>query len=148
MGVGRYLSRVSYVELPDVDDDVLKALVRIALDDANADEVTPPLSGGSDWTMEREQWFRDYHRSCRAGLDGPGREATWAIRSGGVPVGAVRLKRTWEEGALDTGIWLARSARGRGWARPALVAVIDKARSAGASVVRADTARPTWLPRR
>lgn len=128
------------IELVRVDSDVLEALVRVAVQDAEADDVTPSVSGATGWTLAREQWLRDYHRSCRSGLDGPGREATWAITVGTEILGAVRLKRLTGNDILETGIWLGRSWRGHGFATAALRAVVQKARAQGATQLRADTA--------
>jgi RimJ/RimL family protein N-acetyltransferase len=54
-------------------------------------------------------------------------------------VGAVRLERTAQAAVLETGIWLTRSARGRGTGRRAIAAVLARARELGAREVRADT---------
>lgn len=129
------------VRLRPVDDDVLARLVTAALTDAAPDDVTPPLTPGEDWTPERIEWMRRLHVQRRPGLDGPLGEATWAVDVDGSIVGAVRLKRLPEPGVLETGIWLARSARGSGVGRRALVAVLEKAAQAGAHTVRAETSR-------
>jgi RimJ/RimL family protein N-acetyltransferase len=128
------------VALRPVDEDLLESMVQAALSDASADEVTPPLTPGGDWSPERVAWMRALHRGCRAGLDGPAGQATWAVIADGAVVGAVRLKRSDEPGVLETGIWLTRSARGRDVGRRALGAVLELARAAGAGIVRADTA--------
>ena len=122
-----------------VDAAMLPRLREVAVADAAADDVTPPLTPGPEWTPERIAWFEDYHRACAAGLDGPRREATWAVLVDGEPVGAVRLGRTDEPGVAETGIWLARRARGRGIAPTALGAVVELACDAGLSAIRADT---------
>lgn len=126
-------------ELAPVDEAVLGVLVEAAFADADADEVTPPLSGSSVWTPERMHWLATHHRAGREGLDGPAQEATWAIMIGRDPVGAVRLKRTSEHGVVETGIWLTRSARGRGFGAAATQAVLSVARASGAKAVRAQT---------
>src|SRR5438046_198816 len=105
----------------------------------NANEVTPPLTPGAAWTPERIEWLRSLHRDCRAGLDGPAGQATWAITEAGRVVGAVRLGRTDEYGALETGIWLTRGARGHGVGQAAIAAVLEEAATLGAGAVRAET---------
>jgi RimJ/RimL family protein N-acetyltransferase len=127
------------VRLAAVDDDVLERMVRAALDEAAANEVTPPVTPGEEWTPERVAWLRSFHRSRRAGLDGPDREATWAVLADGVVVGAARLKRVPETASAEVGIWLTRRARGRGVGRDAVRAVLDEARASSVSRVRADT---------
>ncbi|TWP34669.1 hypothetical protein [Leekyejoonella antrihumi] len=97
------------IELVPIDEPVLEALIQAAVNGADADEVTPPLSENNEWTPERMEWLRAYHRACREGLDGPAGEAIWAITSSGTPVGAVRLKRTGDGDVVEAGIWLVRS---------------------------------------
>ncbi|WP_375429779.1 GNAT family N-acetyltransferase [uncultured Friedmanniella sp.] len=112
------------IRLVDVDETVLDELVALATTDASADEVTPSVTSGSSWTIERIAWLRDYHRGCRSGLDGSKGEATWAVVVGGQAAGSVRLKRTEIAGVVETGIWLARRARGNGYGSAAVVAVV------------------------
>lgn len=127
------------VELSAVDEVVLEQLVLAATTDAAADEVTPPLTEGPGWTATRVTWLRSFHRDCRTGLDGPAREATWAIAVDDHVVGSARLKHTDEQGVVETGLWLTRSARGRGVGRAAMVEVLQQAARAGAAVVVAET---------
>ena len=127
------------VTLVEVDEAVLADMVDAAIHDAEPDEVTPPIDDGTEWTDARLDWLRDMHRTRRGGLAGPVGEATWAVCHDGQVVGAVRLKRTKDSGVLETGIWLSRSARGRGVAVCALRAVVDKAVDHGAKAVYAET---------
>jgi RimJ/RimL family protein N-acetyltransferase len=126
------------VELLPIDEAVLTRLIAAATSNAAPDEVTPPMAD-SQWGDERTDWLRGFHRDRRAGLDGPLGEATWAVSVDGAVVGAVRLERTAEPVVLETGIWLTRSARGRGTGRSAIAAVLARARELGAREVRADT---------
>ena len=80
-----------------------------------------------------------FHRDRRVGLSGAAAEATWAVVVGSAVVGSVRLKGTDEQGVLETGVWLTRSSRGRGFAVAAMAAVLRKAAALGARGVRADT---------
>ena len=125
--------------LVPVDEEVLDALVRAATTDADADEVTPALTVGQQWSPERIDWLRRYHRDRRAGLDGPLGEATWAVVGPAGVLGAVRLQRTDEPGVLLAGVWLGRSARGNGLGGSAVAAVLEQAAAAGARTVRAET---------
>lgn len=127
------------VRLAPVDDDVLEGMVQAALADASANEVTPPLTPGEEWTDQRVEWLRAFHRSRRSGLDGPERELTWAVLAGDAVVGAVRLKRVAESASAEVGLWLTRAARGRRIGRRAVRAVLDEARALGLTAVRADT---------
>jgi RimJ/RimL family protein N-acetyltransferase len=129
------------VRLRPVDDDVLARMVSAALADAEPDEVTPPLTAGNTWTPERIEWMRRLHVDRRPGLEGPLGQATWAVDVDGEIVGAVRLKRLPEPGVLETGIWLTRSARGRGVGRRVVAAVLEQAAVSGAHTVRADTSQ-------
>ena len=139
------------VALLDVTEAVLEQLLELALRDADADEVTPPLGATAGWNTDRISWFREFHRAAAAGLDGPARQKSWAISCDGQLAGSIRLQ--WTKAAtggtddgrggggdvLETGIWLARSFRGRGVGREALRLVKDRAASAGAAVLVADT---------
>ncbi|MBO0895836.1 MULTISPECIES: GNAT family N-acetyltransferase [Arthrobacter] len=127
------------VSLVPVDDVVLRQLVRAAVTDATADEVTPPLTPGPSWTVARVDWLRAYHQRCRDGLTGAAGEATWAVVVNQNIVGSVRLKKTGVEGALETGIWLIRKTRGQGIGRMAIAEVLRKARLLGAHEVQAKT---------
>ena len=131
------------VELLDVTEEVLEALLDLALTDAAADDVTPPLGATPGWNEDRVSWFRDYHRAAAAGLDGPGGQKSWAISCGGQVAGSIRLKRTGTAPsgipALETGLWLGRSFRGRGIGREALLLVLAVAAGAGAPVLQAET---------
>ncbi len=161
---------VPAVALLDVSEALLEQLLELALRDADADEVTPPLGTTPGWNTDRISWFREFHRASAAGLDGPAGQKSWAISCDGQLAGSVRLRRTDTEppgpvdggagtgggvdagadsaggaagvaagGALETGIWLARSFRGRGVGREALRLVKDRAASAGAAVLVAET---------
>ncbi|WP_230008992.1 GNAT family N-acetyltransferase, partial [Microbacterium sp. Bi128] len=154
------------VALLDVGEDVLEQLLELALRDADADEVTPPLGTTAGWNTDRISWFREFHRASAAGLDGPAGQKTWAISCDGQMAGSVRLRRMdtapaaadegwaggggWAVGAagagpggdgwaLETGIWLARSFRGQGVGREALRLVRARAASTGAAVLVAET---------
>ncbi len=161
---------VPAVALLDVSEALLEQLLELALRDADADEVTPPLGTTPGWNTDRISWFREFHRASAAGLDGPAGQKSWAISCDGQLAGSVRLRRTDTEPpgpvdggagtgggvdagadsaggavggaagvALETGIWLARSFRGRGVGREALRLVKDRAESAGAAVLVAET---------
>ncbi|MGY3316998.1 GNAT family N-acetyltransferase [Arthrobacter sp. TE12232] len=185
---------VPAVELLDVSEAVLEQLLELALRDADADEVTPPLGESAAWNTDRISWFREFHHAA-AGLDGPAQQKSWAISCDGQLAGSVRLKRIGPGpgsavgtmkpleagtggagaggagaggagtggaiepgiqpaaspadaprtgspvggGALETGIWLGRSFRGRGVGREALRLVKALAVSAGASHLVAQT---------
>ncbi|GIG21212.1 hypothetical protein Cch01nite_19360 [Cellulomonas chitinilytica] len=128
------------VTLSQVDERTLVELVALAVRDAHPDEVTPPIGDDGGWSTSRVEWLSAFHRDRRVGLDGPLGETTWAVVGPDGVAGSVRLQRTRDAGSLETGIWLARGVRGRGWAHPALRAVIDVARHWGAVEVRAETA--------
>lgn len=148
---------VSVVALVDVTNAVLDGLLAVALHDADADEVTPPLGTTAGWNTERISWFRAYHRAAAAGLDGPARQRTWAITADGELAGSVRLMRVdgvggdvrtpeaggtlgpKDGGTLETGIWLGRSFRGRGIGGEALRLIKLQAAEAGAADLEAET---------
>ena len=124
------------VSLVDVGEDVLEHLLAVAIRDADADEVTPPL-GAPGWNPDRIEWFRAYHHAA-SGLDGPAQQKSWAISYGEELAGSIRLRRT-GPGILETGIWLARGCRGRGIGHEALRQVKAHAAASGATALEADT---------
>jgi RimJ/RimL family protein N-acetyltransferase len=130
--------RAGPVVLVAVRGPVLDELVRAATTGASADDVTPPLTPGGTWTDVRTDWLRRFHEDRSDGLAGDAQEATWAVVVDGRVVGSVRLART-SDGVLETGAWLTSAARGRGFGRAALAAVLAEAASAGARQVRATT---------
>ncbi|MDQ0821154.1 ribosomal-protein-alanine N-acetyltransferase [Arthrobacter sp. V4I6] len=125
------------VSLVDVGEDVLEHLLAVAIRDADADEVTPPLGSGAGWSSERISWFRGYHHAA-SGLDGPAQQKSWAIRCDGELAGSIRLRWT-GPGTLETGIWMARGWRGRGIGHEALRQVKAHAAASGATGLDADT---------
>ncbi|MCC3654221.1 GNAT family N-acetyltransferase [Streptomyces sp. S07_1.15] len=127
------------VALRRMDEASLEGLLAVAVDDAAPEEVMPPVAGPPGWTPERQEAFRAWHRARRAGLAGPLRESTYAIIHDGETVGAARLAARGSGEALETGMWLARSQRGRGIGTAVLRALLDEAARAGARVVVADT---------
>lgn len=127
------------VELRRVDDDVLEQLVAAALGDAAAGEVTPPVTPGEEWTAERVEWLRTFHRTRPNDLDADDAEMTWAVVAEGAVVGAIRLERIGGSRTAEVGLWLTRSVRGRGVGRSAVVAVLQNAADRGIGAVRADT---------
>lgn len=123
------------VELVPVDEWMLERLIVVAVTEAAADDVVPPLDDAGGWNENRLVWLRQYHRDCREGLDGPAGQATFAVLDDGHVVGSVRLALTGNPRELETGMWLARSARGRGVGAEVLMAVTEVARSRADAVV-------------
>lgn len=127
------------VTLEAVDEEMLVRLTAVAVADAAANDVTPPVTPGDDWTPERVAWFQEYHRACRSGGAGSRRETAWAVVADGEPVGCVRLQCTDTPGVLEVGIWLARRVRGRGVGGAAIRAAIAEAARQGATGLVAET---------
>lgn len=127
------------VTLVDVDELTLDRLVNAAITDAAANEVTPPVTTGDEWSPARIAWLKDFHRNRRNGLSGPVGEATWAILASDQVVGSVRLKRTAVPEILETGIWLTRRTRGHGVGRLVMAGVLQTAATLSAQGVRAET---------
>lgn len=129
------------IDLVPVTEAVLSRLVAAALDGADVHEVAPRSAPGERWSPERVERLRAFHRERRAGLDGPAREATWAVvevaGDGDRVIGAAGLRRAGTPGVLEAGLWLTRDARGRGIARDAAEQLLQRAGEAGASRVRA-----------
>jgi hypothetical protein len=47
------------VQLLPLDDDVLEALVLVAVEDAEPDDAVPPVPGPPGWTAARVEAFRE-----------------------------------------------------------------------------------------
>lgn len=127
------------VELRQVDEDSLEELLAVAVDDAAPEETMPPVAGPPGWTPERRDAFRGWHRARRPGLAGPLRESTFAISHHGKIVGSARLALRDSHDVLETGMWLARSWRGRGIGTAALCLLLQEAARTGVRAVVADT---------
>ncbi|MFJ8192058.1 GNAT family N-acetyltransferase [Streptomyces sp. NPDC096094] len=130
---------VGRVELRQVDEVSLEGLLAVAVEDAEPEEVMPPVAGPPGWTALRQEAFRAWHRARFPGLTGPLREATFTIAHEGRTVGSARLAVRGSQEVLETGMWLARSQRGRGTGSAALRILLGEAARAGARTVVADT---------
>ncbi|WP_307852013.1 GNAT family protein [Streptomyces sp. b94] len=130
---------VGRLELRQVDEVRLEELLAVAVEDAEPAEVMPPVAGPPGWTPMRQEAFRAWHRARRPGLAGPLRESTFAIVHEGRTVGSARLAVRGSREVLETGMWLARSQRGRGMGGAALRMLLGEAAEAGARSVVADT---------
>jgi len=101
----------------------------------------PPVAGAPGWTAARLEAFRAFHRARRAGLDGPHGEVTLAVVADDAVVGSARLARKphLDEASLETGMWLAETARGRGLGTATLKALLEEAGRYLATSVVAET---------
>ena len=104
-----------------VDDAAVERLLGLAVADADPADVMPP-----GWALDRPDEFREFYR----GLFGDAYEIVRDDRT----VGMVRLTA---EG--ETGMWVARCARGRGVGLAALRLVLREAPRRGVTTVVADT---------
>jgi RimJ/RimL family protein N-acetyltransferase len=120
---------MSTVKLRPIDEELLSRLLDVAVAGADPDEVMPAAPGPSGWTPERRTAFGDYYGSARA----------YAIQADDELVGATRLTPAEAPGASEVGIWLARSARGKGHGTEALHLLAEEARSQGLTALIAET---------
>lgn len=118
------------VTLRPLDPDLLDALLRTAVADADPREVMPPVPGSTGWTAGAREAFLRFHRS--RSLSAEPVEATFAVLVGPEVAGAARLcpaaapagpaaasGRTVEAGrTAEAGVWIGRGHRGPGWAGP------------------------------
>jgi RimJ/RimL family protein N-acetyltransferase len=129
---------VAEVRLEPLDEDLTARLLAVAVADATPADVMPPVDGPPGWTPASRAAFVAFHRERHTGLAGPTRTVMHAVLVDGDVVGMIRMTVT-EPGIVETGMWLARSVRGRGLGTAALAALIERARAAGAARVVADT---------
>ena len=114
-----------------MDEGLLDELLTRAVADAAPEEVMPEVSGAPGWTLARREAFLAFHRARRDGLTGPEREQGFAVIAEGRPVGVGRIRALDAPGTYEIGIWIGRSARGRGIAGAAVRALGREVRDAG-----------------
>lgn len=128
------------VSIAPLDPALIEALLLVAVNDATPDEVIPPVEGPPGWIPARQDFFRAFHTERLGGLDAaPLHTQMYAILADAGIVGMIRLSRVDPPGAMETGMWLGRSARGRGIAPRAVRLVMAAAAEAGGSSIRAET---------
>lgn len=127
------------LRLIEIDEGNLPRLLAAAVAGSSPEEVMPPVGGPPGWTPENREAFRAFHRERFAGLAGPLRSAMYAIVAGGETIGMIRLTLKDDAGTAETGLWLARTVRGRGYGAAALRALLAEAAGAGARRVVAET---------
>ena len=130
---------MSEVELRVIDEDLLEPLLAAAMAGAQPQQVMRDADGATEWEPAHLDAFRAFHRAHYGGLDDPHRTTMFAILPGGRIIGMIRMSRTDDPGAIQAGMWLARSARGRGLGTAALRAMMAEAALTGAHSVIADT---------
>lgn len=125
------------IELRPLDEAGLAELCETAYSDADPTEVMPPVDGPPGWTGQARAAFTAFHNTVR---EDPAK-SVYAILVDGRAAGTIRLDRVGgePETVLETGYWVARSARGKGVATEAVRLVLAEAARRGAATVRADT---------
>ena len=109
------------IGLRPLDEHGLERLLALAVSDADPGDVMPP-----GWTPDRVEEFREFYRALLADA--------YEIRDGDRTVGMIRLTA-----AGETGLWVARSARGAGVGAQAVSRVVEQALLRGLRVVTAET---------
>jgi RimJ/RimL family protein N-acetyltransferase len=127
-----------FVALTPLDDALTEELLKLAVADAAPTEVMPPVDGPEGWTPAARSFFREFHRERQPGLTGTLRTVMYAITDDDRLVGMIRLTLE-ADGTAETGMWLARSARGKGIGSASLAQLLGEARRAGVRTVKADT---------
>jgi RimJ/RimL family protein N-acetyltransferase len=122
------------LELADIDE-----LVAVAVADAAPEEVIPPVPGPPGWTAERRAACRAFFLEWAAERPIPG--ARFAVVDEGRLVGIARLSPVDPPGTREIGMWLARSARGRGVGVAAVTELLAQATAQGVAAVVAETTR-------
>ncbi|MFE2872391.1 GNAT family N-acetyltransferase [Embleya sp. NPDC059259] len=132
------------VQLRRLDEDLLTALLDAAVADADPTEVMPPVPGPPGWTADRRAAFLAFHHEWAA------TPTTYAILVAGHVVGAARLQPAPEapDDALETGLWIGRSHRGRGVGHAVLALLRTEAKSQGATRIVATTTEANTAARR
>jgi RimJ/RimL family protein N-acetyltransferase len=119
---------MSTLTLRPIDDALLERLVDLAVAQTEPDETMPAVPGPPGWTEARRAAFRDRHR-----------RSAHAILLDEDVIGAVRFVPAEAPGAVQAAIWLARTARGKGYGTEAGRLSIDEARANGVTALIAET---------
>ena len=127
------------VRLTPVDERLLTPLLSVAVAETQPEEVMPPVEASSGWSQPRRDAFCEFYRSHYRGLNGPTRTLAYGILCNSDVVGMIRMARSDGPDTLETGMWLGRSARGRGIGGRALRLLLDEAARTGARRVVAET---------
>lgn len=122
---------MSEVTLRLVDETELARLLEVAVADAVPGEVMPPVAGPPGWTEERRAAFYAHYGAEKA--------RAYAFEVNDRIVGAGRLAPADSPGSMEAGVWLARSARGRGYGTQMLHLMTEEARALGATAIIAET---------
>ncbi|MTE19745.1 GNAT family N-acetyltransferase [Streptomyces sp. TRM43335] len=155
------------VALRPLDEELLRALLATAVAEAEPREVMPPVedaaggAGGNGaagpvvWTDALREAFSRFHRFHSLGPGAPQR--TYAVvvtepGEDGLPeetvAGAARLAPRPEPDAVEAGLWLGRSHRGRGVGTRVLALLREEARRGGAARLFAGTGSANAAARR
>ncbi|GAA3464170.1 GNAT family N-acetyltransferase [Saccharothrix longispora] len=109
------------IRLRQVDDGAVERLLALAVEDADPADVMPP-----GWTPDRTDEFREFYRGFR--------DDAYEIVDDDRTVGMIRLTD-----AGETGIWVARRARGAGVGLAALHRLLELAPRRGVRTLVAET---------
>lgn len=127
------------VRLTPVDERLLTPLLSVAVAETKPDEVMPPVEAPPGWSQPRRDAFCEFYRSHYRGLNGPTGTLAYGILCNSDVVGMIRMARSDGPDTLETGMWLGRSARGRGIGVRALRLLLDEAAPTGARAIVAET---------
>jgi RimJ/RimL family protein N-acetyltransferase len=122
---------MSTIKLRPIDEKLLPRLLDAAVAGADPAETMPAVPGPPGWTPESRAALADHHRSTAG--------TSYAILSDDEIIGATRLTPVEAPGVAEIGIWLARSARGRGLSVEALHLLVEEARARGTTALIAET---------
>ncbi|PPK70818.1 GNAT family N-acetyltransferase [Actinokineospora auranticolor] len=126
------------VRLLPLDEATTERLLTVAVHEARPADVMPPARAEwtpDTWTPATENAFREFHRSHFHGANGT---VMYAVEAEGSLTGMIRMARISPDEA-ETGMWLGRSARGKGIGTAALRALLAEAAAAGVRTIVADT---------
>ncbi|MEJ2869068.1 GNAT family N-acetyltransferase [Actinomycetospora sp. OC33-EN08] len=120
--------------LDPADGSDVAAVVAAAVEGALPAEVMPLDADSPDpeeWTLLRERAYARFLRSR------PAAETSYLVVEGCAVVGLARLHH--DAAGAETGVWLARTARGRGVGSAVLGLLVERAAAHGADRLVADT---------
>src|SRR5688572_23830663 len=115
------------IQLLRLDQQSLRELLAMAVDEAEPDETMPPMVGAPGWTPMRQAAFMGFFEPMLAGFQGPKRTVLYGIKIDGLMAGFIRMKLTDQPGVAETGMWVGRTWRGLGAGTAALRELLKEA---------------------
>jgi RimJ/RimL family protein N-acetyltransferase len=115
------------IQIFRLDQQSLRELLAMAIDEADPDETMPPMVGAPGWTPMRQAAFLGHFEPMLAGFEGPKQTVIHGIKVDGLMAGFIRMTLTDRPGVVVTGLWIGRTWRGLGAGTAAVRELLNEA---------------------